>query len=150
MKYTTEITVDLPINEFVEKLDNPENMKHWMRNFIRYQQISGEPGQEGSKMTLTFKRGKGEMSMVETIIKRNFPDEFHGSYETKGVYNLQKNYFYPINESQTKWVSETEFQFSNFGLKLMGFLMPGAFKKQLLQYAKDFKNFAENGTSLAE
>jgi len=28
--------------------------------------------------------------------------------------------------------------------------MPGAFKKQSLKYLKDFKNFAEQGTSVSE
>ena len=37
--------------------------------------------------------GKREMEMIETIIKRNFPEEFHSTYDAKGVHNIQKNYF---------------------------------------------------------
>ena len=48
-----------------------------------------------------------------------------------------------------EWVSESEFQFQGFGMKLFGFLMPGAFKKQSQKYLNDFKNFVENGTSVA-
>jgi len=47
-------------------------------------------------------------------------------------------------------VSESEFEFAGFGMKLIGFLMPGAFKKQSLKYLTDFKDFAENGTSVSE
>jgi len=86
--------------------------------------------------------------MIETILKRNFPHEFHATYDAKGVHNIQKNYFKAVNENTTKWISESEFEFSGFFMKLMGFLMPGMFKKQSVKYLKDFKAFAEEGTSL--
>ncbi len=149
MKYTTEITIDLPREEFIKKLDNPDNMKHWMRGLLNHEILTGEPGQEGARMSMKFKMGKGEMEMVETIIKRNFPEEFHATYDTKGVHNIQKNYFKDEGE-KTLWVSESEFQFSKFGMKLMAFLMPGAFQKQSMKYAQNFKNFAEKGISVAE
>lgn len=147
MKYTTEITIDLTRDEFIKKLDNPDNMQHWMRGLLSHNMISGEPGHEGARMNMKFKRGKGEMEMVETIIKRNFPEEFHAAYDTKGVHNIQRNYFKEEN-GKTRWISESEFQFAGFGMKLIGFLMPGAFKKQSMKYAQDFKNFAEKGTSV--
>ena len=61
MKYTTEIIVNVPLKEFIKKLDNPENMKHWQRGLIDYDHISGTPGEIGSKMRLIYKLGKREM-----------------------------------------------------------------------------------------
>ena len=61
----------------------------------------------------------------------------------------QKNYF-KEEEGKTRWISESEFQFSSLGMKLMAFLMPGAFKKQSMKYAVDFKNFAEKGISVLD
>jgi len=147
MKYTTEIVVDVPREEFIKKMDDPDNMKHWQQGLIGYEQLSASPGQEGSRMSLSYEIGKRKMDLVETIIKKNLPEEIHMTYETKGVHNIQKNYFKEEDE-KTRWVSESEFQFSGFGMKLMGFLMPGAFKKQSLKYMQDFKAFAENGTSV--
>jgi len=150
MKYTTEIIVDLPRGEFLKKLDNAENMKHWMRGLVSYEMISGEPGQEGARMDMKFKMGNRDLEMVETIIKRNLPDEMHATYDAKGVHNIQKNYFKQEGLRQTKWISESEFQFEGMGMKLMAFLMPGAFKKQSRAYATDFKNFAEKGISVQD
>ncbi|MEM1259333.1 MAG: SRPBCC family protein [Bacteroidota bacterium] len=147
MKYTTEVLIDLPREEFLKKLDNPENMKHWMRGLQSYEHLSGSPGSEGAQMNMKFKMGKRAMEMVETIIKKNLPEEFHTTYDTKGVHNIQKNYFKEEN-GKTRWISESEFQFEGFGMKLMAFLMPGAFKKQSRKYADDFKNFAEKGISV--
>ncbi|MDF0715433.1 SRPBCC family protein [Muricauda sp. 334s03] len=147
MKYTTEIVVDVPREEFIKKMDDPDNMKHWQRGLIAYEQLSNNPGQEGARMSLSYEMGKRKMDMVETIIKRNLPKEIHMTYDTKGVHNIQKNFF-KEEDGKTRWISESEFQLSGFGMKLMGFLMPGAFKKQSLKYMEDFKAFAENGISV--
>ncbi len=149
MKYTTEITILLPREEFIKKMDDANNMKHWMRGLLDHKMLSDEPGQEGARMSMIFKRGKGEMEMIETIITRNFPDEFHATYDAKGVHNIQKNYFKEV-DGGTKWISDTEFIFEGIGMKLLAFLMPGAFKKQSMKFAQDFKNFAENGVSVQE
>ncbi|WP_343488407.1 SRPBCC family protein [Allomuricauda sp. d1] len=149
MKYTTEILIDLPRDEFIKKLDDPDNMKHWARGLESQELLSGEAGQEGARTNMRFKMGKREFDMVETIIKRNMPHEFHATYDTKGVHNIQKNYFKEEGE-KTRWISESEFQFAGLGMKVMAFLMPSAFKKQSMKYAQDFKNFAENGASVLD
>jgi len=150
MKYTSEIIVNVPLNEFASKMDNADNMKHWQRNLVGYEFIEGEPGRVGGKMRLTFKDKKREFSLVETIVKNDLPHEFHATYEADGVHNIQKNYFTSIDENSTKWISESEFLSSKLMLKIMMTLMPGMFKKTSMQYMKDFKAFAESGTSVAE
>ncbi|TDQ30869.1 SRPBCC family protein [Zeaxanthinibacter enoshimensis] len=150
MKYTTEIVIDLPREEVIRKLDNAENMKHWQKGLVSYKVLSGEPGMEGSKMEMHYKMGKRELVLIETILTRDFPEAFHATYDTKGVHNLQKNFFEETGENQTRWISATKFEFSGFFMKMMAFLMPGAFKKQSLQYMKDFKAFAEEGRSVQE
>jgi len=150
MKYTSEIIIDLPREEVIRKLDKAENMKHLQRGLISFKHLEGTPGKENAKTELAYKMGKRDVVLVETIIKNNFPDELYANYDTKGVHNVQRNFFHEIAPDKTKWVSESEFQFAGFGMKVMGFLMPGAFKKQSLKYLTDFKHFAEKGTSVSE
>lgn len=151
MKYTTEVIINCPLNEVIEKLDNPDHMKHWQRGLVGYKLLNAQdPGSTGTKMELEYKMGKRNLVMTETIIKRNFPSEFHATYDAKGVHNIQQNYFEAIDPGTTRWRSESEFQFQGFGMKVMGWLMPGAFKKQSQKYLDDFKNFAEHGTSVSE
>ena len=150
MKYTSKITINLPREEVIAKLDNADNMKHWQRGLINYELLEGTPGQPGAKMKLNYQMGKRKLSMTETIIENNFPSEFHSTYDTKGVLNTQRNFFNKVDDNTTEWVSESEFKFDSFGMKLMGWLMPGAFKKQSMKYLNDFKNFAEKGTSVAQ
>ena len=150
MKYSTEIIIDLPREEVIRKLDNVDNMKHWQRGLVNYKVLQGVPGKEGTTMELEYQMGKRNVVLIETITKNVFPAEFHANYDTKGVHNVQKNFFQEMEGNKTKWVSESEFEFKGFGMKMMAFLMPGAFKKQSLKYLKDFKDFAENGTSVSK
>lgn len=142
MKYTNEIEINLPINRVVALFDDPENLKHWQPGLQSFEHVSGTPGQPGAKSRLKFKMGKREIEMIETITRRNLPEEFAGTYDAKGVHNIVSNRFIPLGENKTKWVTDNEFQFSGF-MKLMGWFMPGAFKKQSQKYLEQFKAFAE-------
>ncbi|GLB52224.1 hypothetical protein NBRC110019_12630 [Neptunitalea chrysea] len=149
MKYTLEIAIQKPIEAVAESFDSLENLKHWQRGFQKLEPLSGTPGEEGSKSKLIFKTGKRDIEMIETIVKKNMPHEFHCTYETKGVYNIQENYFEILDANATKWISKSEFRFTNFIFKVYSFLMPGSFKKQSYIFMKDFKNYLEKGTSVA-
>ena len=142
MKYSNEILIDLPREKVIELFDNPDNMKYWQKGLVSFEHISGEPGKPGAKSRLKYKMGKRAIEMIETITDRNLPEEFHGTYEAKGVFNIQKNYFHEI-DGKTKWISEAEFQCSGF-MKVMAFFMGAkTFKKQSQIYLDDFKAFAE-------
>ena len=149
MKYTTEIKVDIPLDEFIKKIDNVDNIKHWQFGLESVEHISGDPGQLGAKMKLNFQFGNRKMEIIETITKRNLPNEFHTNYTTKTMHNVQQNYYEKTTNGFTKWTTINEFVPLNFTMRLMLFFMPRTFKKQSLKYMQDFKNFAENGTSLA-
>ncbi|MBU2938405.1 SRPBCC family protein [Lacinutrix sp. C3R15] len=148
MIYTTEIIVNITLKEFIKKLDNADNMKHWQKDLTSFEHISGVPGTVGSKMKLNYTVNKRKIELIETITHINLPHEIYMSYETKGMHNTQKNHFYTTPEGYTKWVIENEFSPTNLFYKIMVLLMPKAFKKQSEKYLLDFKNFAENGTSI--
>ncbi|WP_299225935.1 SRPBCC family protein [uncultured Psychroserpens sp.] len=149
MLYTNEIIVEVPIDVFINKMNNIENMKHWQRGLQSTEHISGVPGELGSKIKLTYKFGKRQMEIIETITHQNFPHEFHATYNTKGMTNIQENAFTTTNDGYTKWVSKSEFIPLSFMMRAMLFFMPNAFKKQSLKYMQDFKKFAETGSSVA-
>lgn len=149
MKYTVETTINLPVNEVAALFENPDNLKLWQPGLISFEHLSGKPGTVGAKSRMKYKMGSREIEMIETITAKKFPYQFHANYEAKGVFNIVKNYFDPIGEKKTKYISEQEFEFSGF-MKLMGWLMPGVFKKQSKKYLKDFKAFAEKQTEKFE
>jgi uncharacterized membrane protein len=143
MKYTTEIEINKPIDKVIKLFDDPGNMDKWMVGLQSFEPLSGTPGQAGARSRLKFKMGKREIEMIETITLRNLPDEFDGTYEAKGVFNIVKNRFINLSDTKTKYITENEFRFKGF-MKLIAFFMPGAFKKQSQKYLVDFKKFVES------
>lgn len=142
MKYKSEITINLPRQRVIEIFDNPDNLSKWQSGLKSFEHFEGELGQPGAKSRLLYDEGGRKIEMVETILARNLPDEFSGTYEAKGVMNWVYNYFYEIGENQTRWVLDTEFKFSGL-MVLMGIFMRGAFPKQTMKQMQEFKKFAE-------
>jgi len=143
MKYTKEVKINLSRKKVISLFDNPDNLVKWQKGLVSFETFSGKPGQPGAKSKLKYKMGKREIEMVETIVKRNLPDEFSGTYEAKNVWNLVENYFEEVDKNTTNWRLETEFLCKGY-MRVMVFLMPGMFKKQTLQTMLDFKAFAES------
>ncbi|MCE2497345.1 MAG: SRPBCC family protein [Flavobacteriales bacterium] len=150
MKYQTSIEIDRSREEVVAKFEDPENFKHWQRGFISMEHISGDKGMPGAKSKMKYKMGRRETEMIETIVHNDLPDQFHATFEANGVYNLQENYFTEGGSDKMVWRSVSEFRFSSFTMKVMGWLMPKAFKKQSYKFMVDFKNFVEKGESVAK
>ena len=65
------------------------------------------------------------------------------TYTADGVYNIVTNRLVKISDNKTRFINEQEFEFKGY-MKVMGFFMPSAFKKQSRVYLEDFKEFAEN------
>ncbi len=143
LKYTLEIELNLPRKKVIELFDNPNNLKKWQHGLQSFELIEGEAGEVGAKSRLLYLMGNRKIEMIETITARNLPEEFSGTYEADGVWNLVENYFHEIGPKKTKWVTKNEFRSSRFMMRVMASLMPGQFKKQSFQYMKWFKEFAE-------
>lgn len=143
MKYTSEIEINKPLEQVIELFDNPDNLSKWMEGLQSFEHISGTPGEVGAKSKLVFKMGKRNMEMIETITVKNLPDEFSGTYEVNGIFNIVKNKFVKLSDTKTKHITENEFILKGF-MRIFAFLMPGAFKKQSMKYLIAFKQFAES------
>lgn len=142
MKIMTETTINLPRARVLELFGDPANLKKWQPDLLSFESVSGTPRQPGAKSRLKYKMGSRDVEMIETITVRNLPEEFSATYEAKGVFNIVKNYFTAPTANTTHWVCENEFQMTGF-MKLIGWLMPGTFKKESQKYVDQFTAFAE-------
>ena len=143
MKYSVEVTIDLPRSRVIELFDSAENLVKWQSGLVQFEPVSGEPGQPGAVSRLVYDERGRRVEMTETITVRNLPDEFSGIYEAKGVRNWVSNRFYEENSDRTRWVLETEFKFSGL-MAIMSLFMRGSFVKQTLDDMNRFKAFAES------
>lgn len=148
MKYNNEVIINKPIDVVTSRFDDPENLAKWQPGFISMEHLDGVPGEPGATSRIKYKMGKREIEMIETILVRNLPHEFSGTYEAKGVWNKVINHFEPIDEHSTRYWTENEFRFKGF-MKIVATLMPGAFKKQSQKYLDLFKEFVEGDAKVS-
>ena len=148
MKYSCSVEIDLPIEKVIELFDNPDNLKEWQDGFVGMEPISGTPGEPGAKSKLTYKSGKQELNMIETIIVKNLPDELTATYEAKSMINTMKNKFISINDTRTRYEVDVEYtKFIGFLPSLMAMLRPRFFQRQTQKWLDQFKDFAEKTVS---
>lgn len=89
--------------------------------------------------------GRGEMELLETVISRNLPEEFHGSYEGDFGKNYMYNYFNELDSKQTRWIAEIEYiEMKGFMMNVMKTLFPKTFQKQTQKWLNQFKTWAES------
>lgn len=142
MRYTIELIINLPRDQVIKLFDSFENLKLWQEGLVSHEHLSGEPGQPGAKTKLLYDMGRRRVEMIETIITRNLPDEFSGTYDAKGVHNIVRNFFHDEGDT-TRWVLDSDFRFHGM-MRLMSLFMPSSmFKKQTRQTMEAFKAFAE-------
>lgn len=146
MKYTTQVQINLPRSKVIELFDSTENIYKWQPGLKSFEHVSGQPGQAGARSNLVYEGRKGDLHMTETITKRNFPDEFHGIYEARGVYNEMYNYFEETSEDVCNWRTVSVFKFRGL-MALMAPFMKAAFSNNTLLNMERFKNFAEQADS---
>lgn len=148
MQYVTEILIKKPISEVIKNLNSTDKLKHWQDALVSTEHISGVPRKLGAKTRLNYSFGRRKMEIIEIVTHQNFPDEYHVTYTTKGVRNIQGNFYKTTEDGFTKWISENELQPTNLKMSMMLFFMPSVFKKQTKNYMTNFKNFVENGISV--
>lgn len=141
--FTIELEIALPRDRVVELFDNPDNLAKWQPGLQSFEHISGEPGHPGAKSRLVFLNGNRKVEMVETITLRNLPDEFNGTYEFPGGKSSVRNRFIELGPNRTMLESTCRFELSGFIPRLIGFLLPGIFRRQNQQFLEKFKAFAE-------
>ena len=143
IKYTEEIEINTNIDTVIALFDNPYNMQKYMQGIESYKVVEGNIREVGAKAEMTVLMGEKKIIMTEEIITNNLPEQKKVTYTADAVYNIVTNKFIRVSENKTKFINVQEFEFKGF-MKIIGFFMPSAFKKQSRVYLKDFKEFAEN------
>lgn len=146
--YTIHIDISRPRDRVVELFENPENLFDWQTGLVDIQQIDGVPGTEGAKSLLIFKNGNQNIELTETITCVELPRRIAGLYQWSGGRNTLVSEFVELSQSTTRYQARCHYQFSSFGMKLMGLVMPGVFRRQHMDFLRNFKSFCETGKSV--
>ncbi|MFJ8964177.1 SRPBCC family protein [Lentzea sp. NPDC102401] len=144
----------------VQLLADPAQMPKWLRGLVLQEPLSGVHGQVGTKSRVVMQTGQQKFEGTETITRREPADlheipegtvvHFEREIAGEGVWSVAREQLTEAGPETTLWVSENEYRFSGVLMRLVGLLMPGAFRKQSLQHMQDFKAFAELGMDVRE
>ncbi len=143
--HTVCIDIDLPRDKVIELFDSPENLFKWQPGLQSFEHISGTPGEPGAKSKLVSLNGKRRIELIQTVTKRNLPDEFNGTYEWGGGLNTVENRFIELAPDRTKWVSTSTYVCTGFMMKLMMFLFGAKFREHNMTILRNFKAYCEEG-----
>jgi hypothetical protein len=160
MKYTVSIEIALPRERVAQLLADPEHMPKWLRGLVVHEPLSGVHGQVGTKSRVVFQMGQQQMEATETITRREPTDlhairseslvQFGREIVAEGMWNVTRDRLIEVGPETTLWESKNEYRFNGVLMRLVGLLMPAAFRKQSLQHMQDFKAFAEEGKDVRE
>ncbi len=160
MKYTVSIEIALPRERVAQLLADPAHLPNWLRGLVLHEPLSGQHGQVGTESRVVMQMGQQTMEATETITRRE-PASLHGiprdsvvhfdrEIVAKGMWSAARERLTETGSETTLWASENEHRFSGVMMRLVGLVMPGAFRKQTRQHMQDFKAFAEQGTDVRE
>ena len=79
---------------------------------------------------------------------RSYATFFAREIVGEGMWSAVCDRLTEVGSETMLWASKNEYRFSGLLMRLMGFLMPGAFRKQSQQHMQDFKAFAEQGNDV--
>jgi hypothetical protein len=160
MKYTVSIEIAKPLEEVAQLLADPAHIPKWLRGVVLHEPLNGVHGQVGTKSRVVIETGQQKMEATETITRREPADlrgipkgsvvYFEREIVAEGMWSAARERLTEASPDTTLWVSENEYRFSSLMMRLVGLLMPGAFRKQSLQHMQDFKAFAEQGKDVRE
>jgi hypothetical protein len=160
MKYTVSIEIALPRDKVAQLLADPTHIPKWLRGMVLHEPLSGVHGQLGTRSRVVMQMEGQKFEGIETITRREPADlraipkgsvvHFEREIVGEGMWSAARERLIEVGPDTTLWESENEYRFSGLLMRLVGLLMPGAFRKQSLQHMQDFKAFAEQGKDVRE
>ena len=160
MKYTVSIEIALPREQVAQLLADPAHLPKWLRGMMVHEPLRGVHGQVGTQSRVVMQMGQQKFEGTETITRRE-PSDLCGIPQgsvvrcdreivSEGMWCAVRDRLTEASPDTTLWESENEYRFSSMLMRLVGLLMPGAFRQQSRRHMQDFKAFAESGRDVRD
>jgi len=131
MRIQSSLQIERPVDEVYRFVVlHPQNMKHWMQGFERYQPQSGGKRKTGSVATQVFKDGKHKTEIREEVLEVRPHEHFRCLLSHRNMLSEQDFRFLDQGDGQTRLVLETEVKLRPALFNIFGFLVKGPMRKQ--------------------
>ncbi len=132
MNCSSEVIIGKPIQEVWDYANNPDNLKLWLNDFVRYEQVTGDVNapKVGDTSKHTYDQNGKEFTMQEEIVAYSPPNHItlsltHSWFDMKIVNDLEE-----IGPNQTKLIAIADTVRTGFIMKIMMLFMS---KKKMQQ-----------------
>lgn len=118
-----EVIVNKPLQAVWDYSNNPDNLSKWLNDFIRYEQLTGDvtAPKVGDRSNHTYREGKGEFTMEETITLYDPPHRIELKM-TSGYFDMEIiNRFEEIDHNTTRLFASADFVRVGLMMKIMFF-----------------------------
>jgi len=120
-----EVIINKPIQEAWDYANNPEHLKLWLNDFVRYEQVSGDVNAPkiGDIANQTYDQNGKEFTMQEKIVAYDPPNHIK-LFMTSSWFDMDiVNDFEAISDNQTKLIASADTVRTSFIMKIMMLFM---------------------------
>ena len=144
MKFTSTVYINKPQQEVADFFANASHLHEYQEGFQKKEILSGKEWEVGTVCMLYYQNGKRKMELKETVLKNDLPNEFMAEYFHTHTENTMKSTFTVVSPTETRYDAEIDYtKFKGAIVKIMAFLFPSFFKKQVQKWLTNFKVFVE-------
>lgn len=136
------VEVDRPLKDVYAAFNNPDNMPRWLEGLQRTEQISGRPGEVGSKMKQIYLERGRIVEMIETMTAHEPMKSMSGNLEAPGM-TCAIHIEFVDKGASTVVVARTNMKAQSFLMTLMTPFIRGAVRKRQRGDLARFKSLIE-------
>lgn len=128
MNCSCEVIINKPIQQAWDFTNNPDNLKLWLNDFVRYEHLTGDMNapKVGDTSSHTYDQNGKEFTMQEEIVAYDPPKHIKLRMTHKWFDMDIVNDYEEIGPSQTKLLATADTVRSSFLMKVMMLFMPKA------------------------
>ncbi len=140
--YTTQITINKPVEEVFETFSNSENIKKWIPEIKSFEVINENIGKTGSSYKIVIENQGQDIEMTQRVIAYVKNEKLTLYFDAENMLK-RDNYIFKEKNGNTVISVNTSCQSESYLMACMFPYFKGTFKEQDQAYLNDFKVFVE-------
>jgi len=128
MQCAAEVIISKPLQEAWDYANNPDNLKLWLNDFVRYEQLTGDVANPkiGDTANQTYDQNGKEFVLKEEIVAYDPPNHVK-LFMTHKWFDMEiVNDFESIASDKTRLLATAETVRTNWLMKIMSLFMPNS------------------------
>lgn len=126
MHCSCEVIINKPLQQVWDYTNNPDNLKLWLNDFVRYEHLTGDQNapKVGDTSSHTYNQNGKEFTMKEEIVAYSPPDHIKLFMTSKWFDMDIVNTFEALGPNETKLFASADSVRTSLLMKVMMLFMP--------------------------